>query len=266
MNSTDTPLLTVPLGTEAHRIARRLAGEAMQLAAPAKREVGERVYLNALAVYAVHSYLKWLAYETDISQGDCWHPVVRSRWDVADLVIPGVGRLECRPVWEGEMALALPAEVTEDRIGYVAVRFGERLDQGKLLGFAPAVDTFNPPNQLALADLQSLDDLINYLYRLELANDFLQGDDPVAFQVREVLETTSMSEIVALLERIYRIESEDERPYAVKDILTGSIIGVGSEREAIASNDEEDIELLELAESLLEKLAQIWEDDDTTAS
>jgi hypothetical protein len=68
------------------------------------------------------------------------------------------------------------------------------------------------------------------------------------------------------LERIYRIESEDERPYAVKDILAGSVIGVGSEREVIASNDEEDIELLELAESLLEKLAQIWEDNDTTAS
>jgi hypothetical protein len=267
MNSTDIPLITVPLGGEAHRLARQFAAEAMQLAAePVRHEVGKRVYLNTLAVYAVHSYLTWQTYETDIHQGDSAHPVLRTRIDVADLVIPGLGKLECRPVWEGEMALALPTEATEDRIGYVAVRFGERLDQGKLLGFAPAVDTSNPPNQLALADLQSLDDLIDYLYRLELANDFLQGDDPVAFQVREVLETTSMSEIVTQLERIYRIESKDERPYAVKDILAGSVIGVGSEREVIASNDEEDIELLELAESLLEKLAQIWEDNDTTAS
>jgi hypothetical protein len=266
MNSTDTPLLTVPLGTEAHRIARRLAAEAIQLAAPARREVGKRVYLNVLAVYAVHSYLKWLAYETDISQGDCWHPVLRSRWDVADLVIPGVGRLECRPVWEGETAFAVPAEVTEDRIGYVAVQFGEQLDRGTLLGFAPAVAASMLPVQLRVADLQSLDALMEYLYRLEVANEFLQGDDSVAVRVREVLETRSMSEIVAQLERVYRIEPEDERPYAVKDILTGSVVGVGSDRESGTEDDEDEIELLELAEELVEKLAQIWENEDTTAS
>lgn len=266
MNSTDPLLLRVPLGTEAHRIAGRLAAEAMQLAAPARREVGKRVYLNALAVYAVHSYLKWLAYETDISQGDCWHPVVRSRWDVADLVIPGVGRLECRPVWEGETAFAVPAEVTEDRIGYVAVQFGEQLDRGTLLGFAPGVAASMLPVQLRVADLQSLDALMEYLYRLEMVNEFLQGDDSVAVRVREVLESRSMSEIVAQLERVYRIEPEDERPYAVKDILTGSVVGAGSDRESMAEDDEDEIELLELAEELVEKLAQIWEDDDTTAS
>ncbi len=91
-----------------------------------------------------------------------------------------------------------------------------------------------------------------------MANEFLQGDDPVAVQVREVLESRSMSEILAQLERVYRIEPENERPYAVKDILTGSVVGVGSERESMGEDDEDEIELLELAEDLLEKLEQIW--------
>jgi hypothetical protein len=115
-------------------------------------------------------------------------------------------------------------------------------------------------------ELQALDALLEYLYRLEVANEFLQGDDSVPVRVREVLESRSMSEIVAQLERVYRIEPEDERPYAVKDILTGSVVGVGSDskagrdsvhRESMAEDDEDEIELLELTEELLEKLEQI---------
>jgi hypothetical protein len=34
--------------------------------------------------------------------------------------------------------------------------------------------------------------------------------------------------------------------------------GVRSDRESIAEHDEDEIELLELAEELLEKLEQIW--------
>jgi hypothetical protein len=161
----------------------------------------------------------------------------------------------------------VPVEVTEDRIGYVAVQFGEQLDRGTLLGFAPAVAASMLPVQLRVADLQSLNALLEYLYRLEVANEFLQGDDSVAVQVREVLESRSMSELVAQLERVYRIEPEDERPYAVKDILTGSVVGVASDskagrdrvpRESMAEYDEDEIELLELAEELVEKLAEIW--------
>jgi hypothetical protein len=140
MNSTDTPLLTVPLGREAHATARQFTAEILQLVAEQDRhQVAKRVYLNTLAVYAVHSYLTWQAYETDITQGDRWHPVLRARWDVADLVITGIGKLECRPVWEEETVLTLPTEVTSDRIGCIAVQFGEQLNSGKLLGFAPAV-------------------------------------------------------------------------------------------------------------------------------
>ena len=262
MNSTELPLITVPLGRQAHTQAKKLASQAMQLATGAdKHQIGKRVYLNTLAIYAVDSYLRWQAYEPDFSQSDSADPILCSRWDVADLMIPGIGKLECRPIWEGETALTLPSEVIEDRVGYLAVQFGEHLDSAKLLGFAPAVDASNPPKQVAFTNLQPLDALIEYLYRLELANNFLQGSDPVAVRVREVLESNPLSEIVAQLERIWRSETEAEKPYAVKDILAGSTAGLSADRESMNFDDEVEIELLELAESLLEKLEGIWEEN-----
>lgn len=258
MNSTELPLITVPLGRESHTKARELAAQAMQLTTLAdKHQIGKRVYLNTLAVYAVDSYLRWQAYQPDLSQSDSADPILCSRWDVADLMIPDIGKLECRPIWEGESVFIVPSEATEDRIGYLAVQFGEHLEQAKLLGFAPMLDASNPPFFLPIANLQTLDYLINYLYRLEVANQFLQGDDLVAVRVREVMANNQISEIAAQLERIWRIEIDSERPYAIKDILAGTATGVATEREFIADS-EADIELLELAESLIEKLAEIW--------
>lgn len=157
MNSTETARLTVPLQSESHAIARQFAAEQTT---PQK---GKKTYLNTLAIYAVHSYLKWLQIETALSQSDSWHPGMRTLFDVADLVIPGVGKLECRPVLPGETTLSLPPEVTEDRIGYVAVQFNERLNEVQLLGFFRAVDIPDAGEQILIADLQPLDALLDYI-------------------------------------------------------------------------------------------------------
>ena len=156
MNTTETPLLSVPLGKEAHRQASQFAAEQ---ATPQK---GKRVYINTLAVYAVHSYLIWLQIETDISQGDSWHPGLQAIFDVADLVLPGIGKLECRPVLPGETSFSLLPEVANDRIGYVPVQFSERLDEVQLLGFVGAdVDTTNASEQILIADIQPLEALLD---------------------------------------------------------------------------------------------------------
>ncbi|MEG3971171.1 DUF1822 family protein [Microcoleus sp. T2B6] len=257
MNSTEAPRLKVPLGSEAHRLARQLTTETLQLApASTKGEAAKRVYLNTLAVYAVYSYLKWQAYEPQLEQGDSWQPIVCARWNVADLVLPGIGKLECRPMWFGESAIAIPLEATEDRIAYVAVQFEEQLNSAKLLGFVPSVEGL----EIQIANLQTLDDFVDYLERLELANSFLLGGDPVAVQVRNVLNTRPLAEIVAQLDRIYCNEPEDERAYAVKDVFTGEGIYAASDRELEEDigGDDREIELLELAEELLEKLTEIW--------
>ena len=155
MISQETPLLTVPLRHEAHSIAKQFATEQ---ATPHK---GKQVYLNTLAVYAVQSYLKWLKIETDLSQSHSWHPGFRALMNVADLVLPSVGRLECRPVMPGETACSLPLEVTEDRIGYVAVQFGDRLDEVQLLGFLRTDDISDASEQILIAALQPLDTFLD---------------------------------------------------------------------------------------------------------
>lgn len=114
-----------------------------------------------MAVYAVHSYLQWLACKTDLSQSDSWQPGLIALSNVADLVLPGVGKLECCPLLPGETSFIVPPQATEDRIGYVAVQFGESLDEVQLLGFISAVDAAKQQKQLQLADLQLLDVLLD---------------------------------------------------------------------------------------------------------
>jgi len=248
MNSTATPLLTVTLDLEAHSRARYLAAQQSTV------EKGKRVYMNALAVYAVHSYLKWLQIPTNLMESDCWNPRLAALSNVADLVIPGIGKLECRPLLPEETVILLP-DAIENRIGYVAVQFQERLDSVQLLGFAPAVDKSHPPSQLAVEEIEPIDALIEQITRLEEAIAFLQTDDPVAVKVRSVLENQPLSEIVAQFELLYRTCDEFEWRYAGGEVLAGSDRAVGATRETIKQDDSE---LKDLAEMLLEKLAEIW--------
>jgi len=251
MNLAELPLLTVPLDLKAHQMARQLA------AVQSTVQKGKRVYLNALAVYAVHSYLKWLQIETDLNSSDSFNPAKTALANVADLVIPGIGSLECRPVLPGETTIFLPEEVIENRIGYVGVQFSDRLDSVQLLGFAPSLDSSNPPQQIVVAELMPIDTLIEQITRLEEAIAFLETDDPVAVQVRSQIETQSRSNIVAQLERIYRTCEEYEWRYAAGEMLAGSTAGGEFTRE---SADSADTDLQDLAEALLEKLAGIWRD------
>jgi hypothetical protein len=251
MNIAELPLLTVPIELKAHEMARQLA------AVQSTVQKGKRVYLNALAVYAVHSYLKWLQIETDVNNSDSFNPAKTALANVADLVIPGIGSLECRPVLPGETTIFLPEEVIENRIGYVGVQFSDRLDSVQLLGFAPTLDSSNPPQQIAVAELMPIDTLIEQITRLEEAIAFLETDDPVAIQVRSTIQTQSQSNIVAQLERIYRTCDEYEWRYAGGEMLAGSTAGGEFTRE---SADSADTDLEDLAEALLEKLAEIWRD------
>jgi hypothetical protein len=251
MNIAELPLLTVPIELTAHEMARQLA------AVQSTVQKGKRVYLNALAVYAVHSYLKWLQIETDLEGSDSFNQVKTALANVADLVITGVGSLECRPVLPGETTILLPEEVIENRIGYVGVQFSDRLDSVQLLGFAPSLDSSNPPQQIAVAELMPIDTLLEQITRLEEALAFLETDDPVAVQVRSEIETQSRSNIVAQFERIYRTCEDYEWRYAGGEMLAGSTAGGEFTRERA---DRADTDLEDLAEALLEKLAEIWRD------
>ncbi|WP_017655041.1 DUF1822 family protein [Fortiea contorta] len=165
MSNIKSDILNVPIPQNAHRWAAEFAAEQDT---PQK---GKQVYLNTLAVYAVHSYFKWLNVETALNQGDSWHRGLRALFDVADLVLPGVGRLECLPVLPGEEAIALPPTPGSDRIGYVCVQFNQQLDYVELLGFAPRQETTESTQILQIAQLKSLDVLIDTIHkRSDLVN------------------------------------------------------------------------------------------------
>jgi transcriptional regulator with XRE-family HTH domain len=85
---------------------------------------------------------------------------------------------------------------------------------------------------------------------------FLESDEAV--RVREKLAGRSLSELAAELEQCMSLSEADDRVFAVKNVLAGSVNSGGSYRDCSVENDDE-IELLDLAEELLEKLAEILE-------
>jgi Protein of unknown function (DUF1822) len=153
--------LTVPLTAIAHDWALQFAAEQ---ATPQK---GKRVYLNTLAVWVVHRYLKWLQIDTDLESSDSWNPGLNALLDRADLVLPALGRLECRPVLPNETKFDLPLEVSHDSLGYVVVQLDEALQHGELLGFAPQSAIAEDCETLPLTALQPLDQLMEYVSELE---------------------------------------------------------------------------------------------------
>lgn len=126
----------------------------------------DRVYLNTLAVLAVSDYLQLIDKETCLENSDSWNPVVRMSADVADLMVPGLGRLECRPLRpastdsNGKKPLcAIPPEVCSERIGYLVVEIDEEAKEAVLLGFAPTAGM----GEIYARDLRSLDDFLDHL-------------------------------------------------------------------------------------------------------
>jgi Protein of unknown function (DUF1822) len=150
---TEDPLhFTMPLTLKAHQTANQFR---QQQSNPQK---AKQVYLNTLAVQTVQTYLDWFGIPTDLTASDSWNPVMQPLMDTADLVIEG-GRLECRPVLQGESTCYVPPDVWQDRLGYVVVQLNADLTEATLLGFVASVTT----TELALSELRSLEALLQFL-------------------------------------------------------------------------------------------------------
>ncbi len=86
--------------------------------------------------------------------------------------------------------------------------------------------------------------------------DFLNSDDPVVVKVRDKLKEKSLVEIAAELEKCLMLPEEgDDRLFAVQKLLVSSV-SAGSKTRGNNDEDEDEIEMLELAEDLLEKLVE----------
>ena len=130
------------------------------------REKAEQVMLNTIAVSIVKNYLTLLDVPTDLASSDSWNPVMQLCSNVADLDIPGIGKLECRPVKSTATSCLIPLEVWDLRCGYVVVQIDELGKKAAILGFTPEITT----EELPLSDLQPLESLIDRLHELKQLN------------------------------------------------------------------------------------------------
>lgn len=139
-------------------------------------EKAAQVQLNTLAVCVVDDYLQMIGIATDRAIADSWNPVVRLCADVADLEVVGLGRLECRPL-QSSATCPIPAEVWQDRIGYVVVQLDVAARQAQLLGFVETAAV----EALPLDSLQAPEALLNHLDRLR---------SPAAVNLRQWIENS----------------------------------------------------------------------------
>jgi hypothetical protein len=91
---------------------------------------------------------------------------------------------------------------------------------------------------------------------IEKLTTFLESNDVVAVKVRERLQDKSLDEIIGGLEYCLSQLTEKDRIFAAKDFLVGDFVVNGSCR-ASGNSDIDEVELLELAEDLMEKLREI---------
>jgi hypothetical protein len=148
--------LTLALTPQAHADAQDFSRQQFS------PEKSRQVYLNTLAIHAVHNYLSWLDLESDLTLGDSWDKQGRSLFNVADLVLPSQGRLHCLPVSPAEEQITLPEAIHEDLLGYVGVKFNASLKEAEILGFLSYQEN-SPTNTLHISQLEPLDNLLDLL-------------------------------------------------------------------------------------------------------
>lgn len=147
---------TVTLGRAAHQLAEQFFDNQPWYKA-------KQVYLNTLAIYAVRFYLKCMGIEASWETSDSYDPVMQLLIDTADLEIPNLGKLECRPVLSGSDVVHIPLDGWPERIGYVAVQLDESMREATLLGF---VETVSESEEIPINQLRSLKELRNHLSQL----------------------------------------------------------------------------------------------------
>lgn len=147
---------TIPLGTKAHELARKSSQAVCNT--DKDRDKVERVYLNSLAVYAVDFYLNFLGFETEFEQSNSQDKLMLQFLTEADLAVKNIGRFECIPVEQNTDCYEISPDVCFDRIGYIFVEFSTSRTEAVILGF-----TETPSPKVDLNNLQSVDDLIDYL-------------------------------------------------------------------------------------------------------
>jgi Protein of unknown function (DUF1822) len=131
------------------------------------QDVQHRIYCNTLAVLVAEAYFRLLGFETNLAKPARWKAFRRLWSEANELELPGLGNLECRCITTGQQTATLPPEALNDRIGYLFIEIESSEKLARLIGFLPAFHSEPLDIEVAIADLQSMDDLIDYLVQQE---------------------------------------------------------------------------------------------------
>lgn len=251
--------LDIPLSVEDHHLARQFAAEQKS---PAK---GKRVYLNTLAVAALHTYLTWLNIETDLESSYSCHPLQRAAFDRADLYIPDLGRLDCVVALPGESLAASPL-ASEDTIAQVLVQFSESLNAVRLVGYRLVI---GEPEDEVFTDFDEgwfeIEQLPETLLLWQMGLDNLQSsDDERARRIQDLVNEKQLSWTAVLAlgsacwEEPYLLRSELEKVNTVARMerpLTSNL----NRGEPVSEDEDETLDQVENAmEGALDFLTDLW--------
>ncbi|MEM9273059.1 MAG: DUF1822 family protein [Cyanobacteria bacterium P01_F01_bin.143] len=149
--------IPLPITESSRQIASQFA------ATQPTEEKAQQVLLNTIAVKVVDNYLKMLNIATDLAGSDSWNPVMQICNNVADLNLPAIGKIECRPIRNWDTSCQIPFDVWDLRVGYLIVRIDEELRKAAIVGFTPQVRT----EEFELANLQPPEAFIDRLHEIE---------------------------------------------------------------------------------------------------
>jgi Protein of unknown function (DUF1822) len=194
--------LSIPIGTTAHHAAYEISKFQPD------DDKAIKIYANVLAVHAVHAYLQCLKIDSSLEESESYHPVVALFLDMADLILLGLGSLECRLIDQQAQRVTLPANVVgvANRIGCVVLRMEgdfediEDLTELEIVGFTP-----NLASEIAVSSLVSIDELLDRLQELKAQSaDRIAPQSALAHEISTLLESIEPA-VRPLLEQIQEV-------------------------------------------------------------
>ncbi|NMG06211.1 DUF1822 family protein [Brasilonema sp. UFV-L1] len=210
-NSTENLTISIPIPLKAQQTALEFAQEQ-----PTSQKASQ-VYLNTLAVQVVNTYLQMLDIPTDLEASYSWNKIGRLCADVADLQVIGIGRLECRTIKTSEQTCSIPAEVWDDRIGYVIVQLDQGCKEGKILGFVPTITS----SVIHITQLQSLQALVEHLHEKSQVVRLRQWLEGIYEARWETIEELSHRSSPALAFRSKRVKGvELDTPEKIRQVIS----------------------------------------------
>jgi hypothetical protein len=258
-------LITIPLDSSALKIAYEFSQHQDN---PIKKE---QVFLNTLAVYSVNTYLQWVEIATNLDLSYSWHPIHQKMSNIADLMIPNLGRIECYPLKPNQEEIVVSYEALRKRIGYVFVQFQDSLEQVELLGFVLPKD-IKP--SLSLTELKTIlkpvDYILSHIYNLQESIALLESETET-LSIEPVKETVALLSPIDIISHFQQIYQEEE-PYNYSEKCANILLGEylspeeieGDLAIALAKDRQLSIEsraeLQDFAFQLLEKMAEIWQE------